>query len=92
VVEPTASECVIQAEGEVVQLPERPAAPRDFRAFFEDDHRALLKALCFVTGDRQEAANLMQDAFLKPWGALGLDRKARSTGAGCRTDSGPDSP
>jgi RNA polymerase sigma factor (sigma-70 family) len=57
----------MQAEGNVVRLPERTAGPRDFRAFFEDEHRRLLKTLYFVTGDRQEAADLMQDAFLKLW-------------------------
>jgi RNA polymerase sigma factor (sigma-70 family) len=57
----------MQAEGEVVQLPEATATPRDFRAFFEDEHRRLFKTLYFVTGDRQEAADLMQEAFLKLW-------------------------
>jgi RNA polymerase sigma-70 factor, ECF subfamily len=57
----------MQAEGNVVRLPERDAGPRDFRAFFEDEHRRLLKTLYFVTGDRQEAADLMQEAFLKLW-------------------------
>jgi RNA polymerase sigma-70 factor (ECF subfamily) len=41
--------------------------PPDFRTFFEDEHRGLLKALHFVTGDRAEAADLMQEAFLKLW-------------------------
>jgi RNA polymerase sigma factor (sigma-70 family) len=57
----------MQAEGNVVRLPERTATPRDFRTFFEDEHRRLLKTLYFVTGDRQEAADLMQEAFLKLW-------------------------
>jgi RNA polymerase sigma-70 factor (ECF subfamily) len=58
----------MQAEGEIVQLPERRvAAPKDFRAFFEDEHRRLFKTLYFVTGDRSEAADLMQEAFLKLW-------------------------
>jgi RNA polymerase sigma-70 factor (ECF subfamily) len=39
----------------------------DVRAFFEDEHRRLYKTLYFVTGDRSEAADLMQDAFLKLW-------------------------
>ena len=38
-----------------------------FRAFFEDDHRPLFKTLYFVTGDAQEAADLMQEFFLKVW-------------------------
>ena len=57
----------MQAEGEVVRLPTAQDAPRDFRAFFEDEHRGLLRTLFFVTGDRAEAADLMQDAFLKLW-------------------------
>jgi RNA polymerase sigma factor (sigma-70 family) len=57
----------MQAEGNVVRLPERLTEPRDFREFFEDEHRRLLKTLYFVTGDRQEAADLMQEAFLKLW-------------------------
>ena len=44
-----------------------PTAPRDFRTFFEDEHLGLLKMLHFVTGDRTEAADLVQDAFLKLW-------------------------
>jgi RNA polymerase sigma-70 factor, ECF subfamily len=55
------------AEGEVVRLPLAREAPRDFRTFFEDEHRRLFKTLYFVTGDRSEAADLMQDAFLRLW-------------------------
>src|SRR4029077_21290880 len=57
----------MQAEGEVVRLPTTEPASSDFRTFFEDEHRGLLKALYFVTGDRAEAADVMQDAFLKLW-------------------------
>jgi RNA polymerase sigma-70 factor (ECF subfamily) len=58
----------MQAEGEVVRFPvEAQPAPRDFRGFFEDEHRRLFKTLYFVTGDRSEAADLMQEAFLKIW-------------------------
>jgi RNA polymerase sigma factor (sigma-70 family) len=57
----------MQAGGEVVRLPEELAAPRDFRTLFEDEHRRLFKTLYFVTGDRHEAADLMQEAFLKLW-------------------------
>lgn len=61
-------EWVMQAGGEVVRLSERSGtAPRDFRTFFEDEHRRLFKTLYFVTGDDQEAADLMQEAFLKLW-------------------------
>src|SRR5918999_5127885 len=57
----------MQAEGDLVQLPERAAAPLDFGVFFAEEHRRLFKALYFVIGDRGEAADLMQDAFLKLW-------------------------
>ena len=57
----------MQAEGDVIRFPEPAVAPLDFREFFEDEHRRLYKTLYFVTGDRSEAADLMQDAFLKLW-------------------------
>jgi DNA-directed RNA polymerase specialized sigma24 family protein len=57
----------MQAEGEIVQLPEQRVGSKDFRTFFEDEHRRLYKTLYFVTGDRAEAADLMQEAFLKLW-------------------------
>jgi DNA-directed RNA polymerase specialized sigma24 family protein len=37
----------------------------DFAAFFAAEHRGLFKGLYFVTGNRADAAELMQDAFLK---------------------------
>jgi hypothetical protein len=40
--------------------------PRDFPTFFEGEHRRRLGTRHFVTGDRTEAADLMQDALL-PW-------------------------
>jgi RNA polymerase sigma factor (sigma-70 family) len=57
----------MQAKGEVVRLPVEDSAPKDFRTFFEDEHRRLFKMLFFITGSRTEAADLMQDAFLKLW-------------------------
>ena len=57
----------MQAEGEVVRLPTPEPPASDFRTFFEDEHRALLKTLYFVTGNQAEAADLMQEAFLKLW-------------------------
>src|SRR6266487_6210404 len=58
----------MQAEGEIVQLPtERVAPPKDFRTFFEEEHGPLFKTLYFVTGNRTEAADLMQEAFAKLW-------------------------
>lgn len=57
----------MQAEGDIVRLPDRRKVPGDFATFFADEHGRLLKALYFVTGNRADAAELMQDAFLKLW-------------------------
>ncbi len=38
-----------------------------FDTFFEDEHERLFKALYFVTGNRHDAEELMQDAFLRLW-------------------------
>ena len=58
----------MRAEGEVVGFPsERVEAWARFDTFFEDEHDRLYKALYFVTGNRQDAEELMQDAFLKLW-------------------------
>jgi RNA polymerase sigma-70 factor, ECF subfamily len=58
----------MQAEGDVVSLPERDTeAPRDFSVFFSNESGNLFEALYFVTGNRADAAELMQDAFLKLW-------------------------
>ena len=42
-------------------------APLNFDDFFIDQHERLFRALYFVTGSRQDAEELMQDAFLKLW-------------------------
>ena len=58
----------MQAEGDVIRFPAaEERAPRDFAAFFAEEHRGLFKALYFVTGNRADAAELMQEAFLKLW-------------------------
>ncbi len=41
--------------------------PRSFEAFFEAEHAGLFGALCLVTGNRSEAEEVMQDAFLRLW-------------------------
>jgi RNA polymerase sigma-70 factor, ECF subfamily len=38
-----------------------------FEAFFEDTHRRLFGSLCLVTGNRHEAEEVMQDAYLRLW-------------------------
>ena len=42
-------------------------APARFEEFFDAEHARLFGALCFVTGDRHEAEEIMQDAFLRLW-------------------------
>src|SRR6266545_3571096 len=55
-------------DGEVVMLPSRRVESRArFDEFFEGEHERLYKALYFVTGNRQDAEELMQDAFMKLW-------------------------
>jgi RNA polymerase sigma-70 factor, ECF subfamily len=59
---------VVGAQGEVVRLPsEHAEAWTRFDVFFEGEHERLFKALYFVTGNRHDAEELMQDAFLKLW-------------------------
>jgi len=41
--------------------------PLRFEEFFDAEHERLFGALCFVTGDRHEAEEIMQDAFLRMW-------------------------
>jgi RNA polymerase sigma factor (sigma-70 family) len=38
-----------------------------FEAFFADQSTVLFRRLCLVTGNRSEAEEIMQDAFLKIW-------------------------
>ena len=38
-----------------------------FDTFVEDEHERLFKALYFVTGDREDAEDLTQEAFLRLW-------------------------
>jgi RNA polymerase sigma factor (sigma-70 family) len=59
---------VVRAEGEVLRFPtERAEAWGRFDEFFEEEHERLFRALYFVTGNRHDAEELMQDAFLKLW-------------------------
>ncbi|HSJ51357.1 MAG TPA: sigma-70 family RNA polymerase sigma factor [Actinomycetota bacterium] len=46
---------------------DRVEAGARFDEFFEDEHERLFKALYFVTGNRHDAEELMQEAFLKLW-------------------------
>ena len=47
--------------------PPEPARPPSFEAFFQVEHERLQRALYLVTGDVQEAEELMQDAFIAVW-------------------------
>ncbi|MGH2682990.1 MAG: RNA polymerase sigma factor [Actinomycetota bacterium] len=59
---------IVGAEGDVARLPsEHAEAWVRFDEFFEEKHERLFKALYFVTGNRHDAEELMQDAFLKLW-------------------------
>jgi RNA polymerase sigma-70 factor (ECF subfamily) len=56
----------VRAEREVVPFPtERVDAWARFDAFVEEEHDRLYKALYFVTGSREDAEELSQDAFMK---------------------------
>jgi RNA polymerase sigma-70 factor (ECF subfamily) len=58
----------VRAEREVVAVPtERVDAWARFDAFVEEEHDRLFKALYFVTGSREDAEDLSQDAFMKLW-------------------------
>ena len=46
-----------------LRLPEVP----DFEEFFETHRRRLLGAMCLVTGNRSEAEEITQDAFIPVW-------------------------
>jgi RNA polymerase sigma-70 factor, ECF subfamily len=59
---------IVRAEGEIVQFPsERVEAWARFDTFFEEEHERLFKALYFVTRNRHDAEELMQDAFVSLW-------------------------
>ena len=58
----------VRAEGEVVRFPgERVEGWARFDAFFAEEHERLFKALYFVTGNREDSEELMQEAFLRLW-------------------------
>ena len=46
---------------------ERVEARAHFDTFVEDEHERLYKALYFVTGSREDAEDIAQEAFLKLW-------------------------
>lgn len=59
-------ECVEpSASAEVEGRPSEDAV--SFERFFQEHHPQLFGTLCLVTGNPQEAEDLMQEAFLKLW-------------------------
>jgi RNA polymerase sigma-70 factor, ECF subfamily len=72
----------MRAEDEVLRLPtDRVATRARFDEFVEDEHERLYKALYFVTGNREDAEDLAQEAFLRLWERWGeIDRIADPTG------------
>jgi hypothetical protein len=52
----------IESEGHEVT-----ETPRSFEGFFDETHQRLFGGRCLVTGDRHEAEEIMQDAYLKLW-------------------------
>jgi RNA polymerase sigma-70 factor (ECF subfamily) len=61
---------VPRVEADVSRTEDRAAA---FEDFVESEHARLFGALCLVTGDRYEAEDVMQDAFvrlLERWGRV----------------------
>jgi RNA polymerase sigma-70 factor (ECF subfamily) len=44
-----------------------PVRPSDFEVFFEQHHERLFRALWLLTRNRQEAEEVVQDAFLRLW-------------------------
>jgi RNA polymerase sigma-70 factor, ECF subfamily len=44
-----------------------PAGAPSFEEFFHENHARLFASLCLVTGSRQEAEEIEQDAFMRVW-------------------------
>jgi RNA polymerase sigma-70 factor (ECF subfamily) len=74
--------CDVRAEEGVVSVPaERVETWARFDTFFEEERERLFKALYFITGNREDAEELTQDAFLHLWERWGdIDRIDDPTG------------
>jgi DNA-directed RNA polymerase specialized sigma24 family protein len=58
----------MRAEGDFVRLPPDGVEEQaHFDAFFAEEHERLYEAFYFVTGNRHDVEELMQDAFLRLW-------------------------
>jgi RNA polymerase sigma factor (sigma-70 family) len=67
---PTRIQGRVQAEDNVVELRRQRESADERQSFdelFLDQHDRLYRALYFITGSRDDAEELMQDAFLKLW-------------------------
>jgi RNA polymerase sigma factor (sigma-70 family) len=53
---------LVASEG--ISVPAPLSEARRFEDFFEEESRTLYRRLCLVTGNRQEAEEVMQDAFI----------------------------
>ena len=68
-------------QDDVVSVPVLVEARASFDTFFEEERERLFQALYFVTGNREDAEELMQDAFLSLWERWDtIDRIADPTG------------
>jgi DNA-directed RNA polymerase specialized sigma24 family protein len=56
-----------------------------FTDFFRAEYETLLRAMYLLTGDRHEAEDLAQDAFVKA-----CERWDRKAGQGTETDASPE--
>ena len=72
----------VGAKRDVVAFPtERVDEHVSFDAFVQEEHERLYKALYFITGSREDAEDLSQDAFMKLWERWGtIDRINDPTG------------
>ena len=67
--------CFVRAEEGVVELSEGVGAEASFDVFFEEEREHVFRALYFVAGNRHDAEELTQEAFLKLWERWGeIDR------------------
>jgi RNA polymerase sigma-70 factor (ECF subfamily) len=58
----------VRAKREIVPVPiERIDTLARFDMFMEEEHERLYRALYFVTGSREDAEDLSQEAFMKLW-------------------------
>ena len=49
------------------EQPQDRAGELTFEEFFESEHLRLFGTICLITGNRQEAEDVMQEAFLRVW-------------------------